>query len=136
MILSNSSREEDKAHASRLGAVGYYVKANLSLRTLGDEVSARRTPGDPRRREGDLVTTRTGRAATDATLVAARLAALSDDTGMTVAELQDLWLSETADRLELAVNSLLAGDLSDPGRLVHGAAGTTGICGAAASRMT
>jgi len=39
VILSNSSREEDKAHASRLGAVGYYVKANLSLRALGDEVS-------------------------------------------------------------------------------------------------
>lgn len=78
------------------------------------------------------MTTRTGRAATDATLVAARLAALSDDTGMTVAELQDLWLSETADRLELAVNSLLAGNLSEAVRLVHGAAGTTGICGAAA----
>ena len=39
IILSNSSREEDKAHASRLGAAGYYVKANLSLRALGDEVS-------------------------------------------------------------------------------------------------
>lgn len=39
VILSNSSREEDKTHASRLGAVGYYVKANLSLRALGDEVS-------------------------------------------------------------------------------------------------
>jgi CheY-like chemotaxis protein len=38
VILSNSSREEDKAHATRLGAVGYYVKANLSLRALGDEV--------------------------------------------------------------------------------------------------
>jgi CheY-like chemotaxis protein len=39
VILSNSSREEDKARAARLGAVGYYVKANLSLRALGDEVS-------------------------------------------------------------------------------------------------
>jgi CheY-like chemotaxis protein len=39
VILSNSSREEDKAHAARLGAVGYYVKANLSLRALGDEVA-------------------------------------------------------------------------------------------------
>lgn len=38
VILSNSSREEDKTHAARLGAVGYYVKANLSLRALGDEV--------------------------------------------------------------------------------------------------
>jgi two-component system phosphate regulon response regulator PhoB len=39
VILSNSSREEDKAHASQLGALGYYVKANLSLRALGDEVA-------------------------------------------------------------------------------------------------
>jgi two-component system, OmpR family, phosphate regulon response regulator PhoB len=39
LILSNSSREEDKRHAAELGAIGYYVKANLSLRALGDEVS-------------------------------------------------------------------------------------------------
>ena len=72
------------------------------------------------------------RAAADAKLVAERLAALSDDTGMTVAELQDLWLTETADRLELAVDALLTGDLSETVRLVHCAAGTMGICGAAA----
>lgn len=34
VILSNSSRDEDKAEALRLGAVGYYVKANLSLKEL------------------------------------------------------------------------------------------------------
>jgi two-component system phosphate regulon response regulator PhoB len=39
VILSNSSREEDKRHASELGAIGYFVKANLSLRALGDEVT-------------------------------------------------------------------------------------------------
>jgi CheY-like chemotaxis protein len=39
VILSNSSREEDKARAAALGAVGYYVKANLSLRALGDAVA-------------------------------------------------------------------------------------------------
>jgi DNA-binding response OmpR family regulator len=39
VILSNSSREEDRLSALRMGAVGYYVKANLSLRALGDEVS-------------------------------------------------------------------------------------------------
>ena len=38
VILSNSSREEDKARAADLGAVGYYVKSNLSLRALGDAV--------------------------------------------------------------------------------------------------
>ena len=37
-IISNSSREEDKARAVELGVVGYYVKANYSLRALGDEV--------------------------------------------------------------------------------------------------
>ena len=74
----------------------------------------------------------TGRASADAKLVAERLAALSDDTGLTVAELQELWLSETAERLELAVTALLTGDLSEAVRLVHAAAGTTGICGAAA----
>jgi two-component system, OmpR family, phosphate regulon response regulator PhoB len=54
VILSNSSREEDKAHASRLGAVGYYVKANLSLRTLGEEVS--RLVGCPVVRDVEKVT--------------------------------------------------------------------------------
>jgi DNA-binding response OmpR family regulator len=38
LILSNSSREEDKRRAVELGADGYYVKANLSLKALGDEV--------------------------------------------------------------------------------------------------
>ncbi|HEY7501783.1 MAG TPA: response regulator [Vicinamibacterales bacterium] len=37
-IISNSSRDEDKTHAVELGAIGYYVKANFSLRALGDEV--------------------------------------------------------------------------------------------------
>jgi len=39
LILSNSSRDEDKRRAVELGANGYYVKANLSLKTLGDEVA-------------------------------------------------------------------------------------------------
>jgi CheY-like chemotaxis protein len=38
VILSNSSREEDKHRAVGLGASGYYVKANLSLKALGDEI--------------------------------------------------------------------------------------------------
>jgi len=40
LILSNSSREEDKAEAMTLGALGYYVKANLSLKDLAAQVSA------------------------------------------------------------------------------------------------
>jgi DNA-binding response OmpR family regulator len=34
VILSNSSREDDRTRALQLGAAGYYVKANLSLREL------------------------------------------------------------------------------------------------------
>ena len=40
VILSNSSRAEDKREATMLGAVGYYVKANLSLKALAAHVSA------------------------------------------------------------------------------------------------
>ena len=47
LILSNSSREEDKVQALQMGAVGYYVKANLSLKELAAEVGkfARRDVG-------------------------------------------------------------------------------------------
>ena len=38
LILSNSSREDDKQQALQLGAAGYYVKANLSLRELAIQV--------------------------------------------------------------------------------------------------
>lgn len=38
VILSNSSRDEDKREAIQLGAVGYYVKANLSLKELAAQV--------------------------------------------------------------------------------------------------
>jgi CheY-like chemotaxis protein len=38
LILSNSSREDDKQRAVQLGAAGYYVKANLSLKELAAEV--------------------------------------------------------------------------------------------------
>lgn len=39
LILSNSSRDEDKREVVRLGAAGYFVKANLSLKDLAQEVS-------------------------------------------------------------------------------------------------
>ncbi len=38
-ILSNSSREEDKRLAVELGAAGYYVKSNLSLKDLAAHVA-------------------------------------------------------------------------------------------------
>ena len=38
-ILANSARDEDRRRALALGANGYYVKANLSLRALGDDIA-------------------------------------------------------------------------------------------------
>lgn len=38
LILSNSSRQEDKLQALQLGAAGYYLKANLSLKELAADV--------------------------------------------------------------------------------------------------
>jgi CheY-like chemotaxis protein len=38
LILSNSSRDGEKQEAVQLGAVGYYVKANLSLKELAAQV--------------------------------------------------------------------------------------------------
>jgi DNA-binding response OmpR family regulator len=39
LILSNSSREEDVSEVISLGAVAYWVKANLSLKELGERVA-------------------------------------------------------------------------------------------------
>lgn len=38
LVLSNSSRDDDKREALALGATGYLVKANVSLKELGDHV--------------------------------------------------------------------------------------------------
>jgi hypothetical protein len=38
VILSSSSREDDKPQALQPGAAGYYVKAKLSLRELAAQV--------------------------------------------------------------------------------------------------
>ena len=72
------------------------------------------------------------RAAADAKRVMERLGSLADDSGLTIVELQELWLTDTADRLQEAERALSAGDLPEAVRLVHCAAGSTGICGAAA----
>jgi CheY-like chemotaxis protein len=39
LVLSNSSREQDIQEVTRLGVVGYLVKADLSLQELGDRVT-------------------------------------------------------------------------------------------------
>lgn len=52
LILSNSSREEDRRRAIELGAAGYYVKANLSLKALGEAIAALFAAGpDPGQKE-------------------------------------------------------------------------------------
>lgn len=38
LVLSNSSREQDVQVVMNLGAIGYWVKADLSLRKLGERV--------------------------------------------------------------------------------------------------
>jgi two-component system alkaline phosphatase synthesis response regulator PhoP len=40
LVLSNTSRDQDVLEVSRLGALGFLVKANLSLQELGDRVTA------------------------------------------------------------------------------------------------
>jgi len=39
IVLSNSSRAQDAEEAERLGIEGYFVKADLSLRAVGDLVT-------------------------------------------------------------------------------------------------
>ena len=39
LILSNSSRQQDVSEVIDLGAVDYWVKANLSLKELGERVA-------------------------------------------------------------------------------------------------
>jgi HPt (histidine-containing phosphotransfer) domain-containing protein len=65
-----------------------------------------------------------------AQLVADRLRALSEDTGVAPADLERMWLLETEERLSAATEALAAGDLPGVARIVHSAAGTSGICGA------
>lgn len=40
LILSNSSKELEMKSAKSLGVAGYWIKANLSLKELGDRVTA------------------------------------------------------------------------------------------------
>jgi HPt (histidine-containing phosphotransfer) domain-containing protein len=71
------------------------------------------------------------RARTEARLVADRLAALAEDTGLAMADLRDQWVSQTADQLAMAGTALASGECAEAARLAHSAAGTTGLCGAA-----
>jgi HPt (histidine-containing phosphotransfer) domain-containing protein len=61
-----------------------------------------------------------------------KLTELADETGLSFDDLVKLWSTETADQLESAVAALAAGNLPEAARLVHGAAGATGMCGVVA----
>jgi HPt (histidine-containing phosphotransfer) domain-containing protein len=65
-----------------------------------------------------------------AALLARRLRLLSVDIGVPPAELAQMWLAETTERFAAAATALAAGDLAEVERIVHSAAGTSGICGA------
>jgi CheY-like chemotaxis protein len=39
VMLTNASRPQDMDEVTKLGAAGYFIKANLSLQALGEEVT-------------------------------------------------------------------------------------------------
>ena len=65
----------------------------------------------------------------DVAIARTKLVELAEQTGLTFNDLVELWTTETADQLETATTALNAGDLQEAARLVHGAAGATGLCG-------
>jgi len=65
----------------------------------------------------------------DAAVAKTKLEELAEQTGLTFKDLVDLWATETADQLETATIALAAGNLPEAARLVHGAAGASGLCG-------
>lgn len=67
----------------------------------------------------------------DVAIARKKIVQLAEETGISVADLVELWSTETADQLRSAVDALAAGNLPEAARLVHGAAGATGMCGVA-----
>jgi HPt (histidine-containing phosphotransfer) domain-containing protein len=65
----------------------------------------------------------------DVTIARTKLVELAEQTGLAFNDLVELWSTETADQLESATNALTAGNLPEAARLVHGAAGASGMCG-------
>ncbi len=67
----------------------------------------------------------------DVAIARNKLTELAEQTGLSFEDLVNLWSTETADQLQCAVTALAEGNLSEAARLVHGAAGATGMCGVA-----
>jgi HPt (histidine-containing phosphotransfer) domain-containing protein len=68
----------------------------------------------------------------DAAVAKTKLEELAEQTGLAFNDLVELWSTETADQLETAKNALSSGNLPEAARLVHGAAGASGLCGVTA----
>ena len=68
----------------------------------------------------------------DVTIARKKLTELADETGLSFNDLIALWSTETADQLTSADAALEAGNLPEAARLVHGAAGASGMCGVTA----
>ena len=67
----------------------------------------------------------------DVAIARNKLTELAEETGLSFDDLVKLWSTETADQLQSAVTAIAAGNLPEAARLVHGAAGATGMCGVA-----
>jgi HPt (histidine-containing phosphotransfer) domain-containing protein len=65
----------------------------------------------------------------DVAIARTKLVELAEQTGLTFNDLVELWTTETAEQLESATTALNSGDLPEATRLVHGAAGASGLCG-------
>jgi HPt (histidine-containing phosphotransfer) domain-containing protein len=65
----------------------------------------------------------------DVTIARKKLTELADETGLSFTDLVTLWSTETAEQLTSADAALEAGNLPEAARLVHGAAGASGMCG-------
>jgi CheY-like chemotaxis protein len=112
LILSNSSREDDRQQALQLGAAGYYVKANLSLRELAVQVDQMVNAMPP--------------------VDMARLRDFSDGTDAGVRQLADMFVSHMTECLEGLRVAAESGNKSVLRAEAHRWAGTAGACGARA----
>jgi HPt (histidine-containing phosphotransfer) domain-containing protein len=68
----------------------------------------------------------------DAAIAIQRLAELADESGLAFGELVEMWSEDTRLQLRLASAALVAGDLREAARLIHGASGSSGMCGVTA----
>lgn len=111
LILSNSSRDEDRQRAVQLGAAGYYIKANLSLKELAAEVEKLVKTMPP---PVDL----------------ARLEAFSDGTAEGLRFITGIFIGDTLATLHELCAAVERADADAICLLAHRAGGSSAACGA------